>query len=123
MSHRRWLLILVIAAVGGGVWWVIWNVIQYITVLQAGGIARSGPALESEKPADWSLVVGSGELPWGYGYFPWMPVVLACLTAVCVIIVTSLPDNSCAPQTSGSSSISSRQDGSAHSPADARCIS
>jgi hypothetical protein len=79
---------LLVTVTAGTVWWVIWNAFQYITVLQAGGIAQSGPGLESD--GDWSLVVARHELPWGYGYFPWMPLVLACLTAVCFIIVTSL---------------------------------
>jgi hypothetical protein len=79
-----WRKSLLFTVAAGTVWWVIWNAVQYITVLQAGGIAQSGAGLESDD--DWSLVVASRELPWGYGYFPWMTLVLACLT----VLVTSL---------------------------------
>jgi hypothetical protein len=68
----------------GTLWWLAWNAIQYLAVLQAGGYMQSGPRLEMDE--DWRILIESGQMPWGYGDFPCLPLVLLCLTAICAAL-------------------------------------
>jgi hypothetical protein len=71
---------LVLTVLFGTVWWVVWNIVQYILVLRAGGFQRSGPVLDDN--LDLPKLLASGELPWGYGTFPWMITLLGLLVMV-----------------------------------------
>jgi hypothetical protein len=82
----------VFTLLAGTFWWCAWNVTQYVAVLQAGGFANSGPRLDDQ--LDLPLLLASGQVPWGYGQFPWMPLVLASGTAITAAMVTILAKDS-----------------------------
>src|SRR6202022_2484158 len=66
---------LVFTVILGTVWWVVWNIVQYVMVLRAGGFVRSGPVLDDD--LDLADLLASGEVPWGHGKIPWILLLLA----------------------------------------------
>jgi hypothetical protein len=67
------------------IWWVGWKAFQYVEVIYG----RTHLTFD-QNDSDPSLLLASGQTPWGHGMFPLLPLVLAVLTVLAATIVAWL---------------------------------